>query len=83
MDINEFLKGADISKMRGDFAEFQRMLNTPKGRAIKEKLGKLNKNQLKERFNSLNAGQMPQEGDISKFMSDPNLLKKINQLLDN
>ena len=83
MNINDFLKGADKNKLREEFATFQKMLSTPEGRIIKEKLSKLDKNQLKAKLHSLSGDQTPKKGDISKLVNDPNLLKKINELLDN
>lgn len=78
MDINSFINSFDKESVR----KLGNIVNTPAGQNLIKKLKNVDKNELLRRISSIDKGDMPKEELIRQFTDDPELIKKLNNILD-
>lgn len=78
MDINSFINSFDKESVR----KLESIVNTPAGQNLIKKLKSLDKNELIRRISGMDCGDMPKEELIRRITSDPELIKKLNNILD-
>jgi len=78
VDIRSLLNGLNPHTLQS----LNRMMNTPEGRALMERLKKMDKNEIMREAEAAGLANMSKDELIRQLTQNPQLIKQLNNLLD-
>ena len=82
MDIKSLLQGMDQKELMARMKRIEQMLNTPEGLKIKNRLMRMNKDELLSNLQKFEATNDIKGDILSELDRNPDIIKKIGEFLD-